>query len=297
MLLRAAALRTAANDWRGALDGLRTIAERFPDRRPAVQRQESEAVRAMLDANGGTLSALDIVLLASEHAAAVSSGPGSAAMARLLSDKLLALDLPNRAVPLLQGLIRGAPTGPARAEFGSRLSQLLIEAGSPADALTALDASRAPDLPGPLAMSRKLLRARALAATHDMPGAVTLLQSLGGDEADALRADLLEQAGDLRGSLDALATLSARLLPASGPIPDALQDKLLHQASIAARLHDTAALQSLSQHAPRLTGPRADLLRTLTAAPIAAPRDLPRSRSELALAREVPGRLQSWPAR
>ena len=297
VLLRAAELRAAARDWHRSLDALRSVDRQFPDRHPAVIALEAATIEAMLEAKGGDMSALDVVLLAAENAGAVPDGPAGAAMARLLADKLMALDLPSRAIPVLQGLVSTAPAGPARAEFGARLAQLLLEGDSPADAATALQASSAGNLPAPLEESRTLLLARAKAGQGDLAGGTALLRDLATDPADDLRATLLERAGDLRGSLGALNDLAARHPLPDGPLPDATQDVLLRQASLAARIQDRAALHGLAGVAPRLTGPRADLFRTLTLDPIGTPRDLTRAGRELALARGVPERLQAWQGR
>ena len=45
---------------------------------------------------------------------------------RLLAEKLMALDLPKRADPLLTRLMRAAPYGPAQAEFGATLATLRL---------------------------------------------------------------------------------------------------------------------------------------------------------------------------
>ena len=75
-----------------------------------------------------------------------NTGEGEAVQARF-ADRLLALDLPNRAGPVLDKLMRAAPAGPARATFGARLATLRLGEVDAGGALAALAASDAAGLP------------------------------------------------------------------------------------------------------------------------------------------------------
>jgi hypothetical protein len=292
MRIRAAELRAASGGWRAALDALRQTETQFPDQKPLIQARKTAAFQAMLDTQGGGMSPLDLVLLAAEYADCVPDGAAGATLAALLADKLLALDLPARAIPVLQGLMRGAQAGPVRAEFGHRLALLLLEAGDPAGAIAALQASAAPAIAPALSEARALVTAKALAAQGDLSGAVAALTEIGTAAADDLRATIMAKAGDVQGSLGALADLAAKLVPTEGPLSDAAQDVLMREASAAVRAPDPALLRTLERYAPRMTGARADVFRVLTAAPLAATSELPRAARELALARTIPQRLQ-----
>ena len=295
--LRGAALRAAAGGWRAALDSLRETERLFPEQRDAIGAQKAMVFQTMLSADGGAMSPLDVVLLAADYADCVPTGPTGAGLAALLADKLMALDLPARAIPVLQGLVQGAPPGPARAEFGARLARLLLEGGNPAGAEAALQASAAPGLPAPLQEARGLVQAKARAAQNDTPGAIAGLMNIGGAAADDLRASLLADKGDWPGSLQALNDLATHLVPAAGPLPDAAQDVLVRQASAATQAADGPALRRLEASAPRMSGPRADLFRILTSAPVTGPAELPRAAKDLTLARAIPSRLQELGAR
>ncbi len=289
--LRAAELRAAAQEWRPALEALRAIEATFPEQKAQVAARKAGVMGAMLTAQGAGLSALDLVLLAADYTDCVPDGPAGATMARLLADKLAALDLPARAVPVLQGLVRATAAGGARAEFGLRLGELLLEGGDALAAATALDASTAPDLPAPLRDRRELLQARVRAARGDPQGAAASLMQLGTEDADDLRATLLAKAGDWPGALGALNGLVARRVPADGPLSVADQELLVRQADAATQAKDAGTLRSLRQAAARLDGPRAEVFRLLTAAPLDTAADLPRARLELAAARGLSQRL------
>ena len=296
-LLRAAELRGAAADWRPALDALDTLQARYPGSHAAVQAKKAAILQAMLATQGDGLSALQLVLLAADHADAVSEGPSGAALARLLADKLTALDLPARAIPILKGLMQAAPAGEARAEFGAKLAALLLEGNDAAGAITALAASDAEELPAGLLQTRGLAMARARAAQGDVAAATAGLYALGTIAADDLRAAILANAGDFRGSLAALRDLAQKAVPADGPLTEQAQEVLLRQASAAAQLADTSLLRALERSTARMTGPRADLFRVLTAPALSGARDLPRAARELTAARALPRDLNAIPAR
>ncbi len=289
--LRVAELRAASGKWRVALDGLRDAESLFPDQVAAIRPRKAAVFGSMLAAEGGALSPLEVVLLAAEYADCVPEGEAGAALAALLADKLMALDLPARAIPVLQGVVKSTAAGPARAEFGARLAQLLLEGGDAAGAEAALAASAAPGLSTALAETRALATARVIAGQGDLPGAEAALRAMDSARADELRATLLAGAGDWRGSLMALNDLAARVVPAAGVLDEAAQAIVIRQASAAARVPDTAALRALAALAPRMTAGNQALLQVLTEAPVTSFNELGRAASELKLARQIPQRL------
>ncbi len=290
--LRVAELRTAAGAFRPALDMLRDTERLFPEQQPAIRAAMAAVFRVMLSAPQ-TVPPLEMVTLASDYAALLPQDAGDGISAALI-DKLLALDLPGRAGLLLASLMAAAPAGPARAAIGARLAQTQLELAAFPAVEAALDASEASGLPAALIEQRSLLRARARAAQGDLPGAVAGLLALGTIGADDLRATLLSEAADWSGSLAALADLAAKVIPAVGPLSDAMQDIVLRQATSAVQANDRVLLAELwRRHGARLAGARADLFHLLAAEPLRSPSDLPRTATELTLARLLPARLQT----
>ena len=291
--MRAAELRGAAGEWRAALDALRVIEAQFPEQHAGIQSRKAAVLQAMLQSEGNGLSPLELVLLAAENADGVPESLQGGVLAKLLADKLLALDLPARAIPVLQGLMQAAPAGEPRAELGMRLAQLLLDGNDATAAVTALKASASADLSPALRESRAMLGARARAAQGDIAGASAGLFELGTAAADELRADVLEGAGDWRGCLAALTDLVAKQVPSDGALNEAAQLLLLRQASAAARVPDPAMLHAMERYATRMTAPRSDLFRLLTAGPVSGTADLPRAAQELKLARALPEQLST----
>lgn len=291
MRLRVAELRTAAGAFRPALEALRDTERLFPAEQPAIRVAMAGVVRAML-AQPDAVEPLELVTLVSDYAALLPEQEGRG-LSALLADKLVALDLPGRAAPVLASLMAAAPAGAARAGIGARLAQMQLENAAAPAAEAALKASDAPGLPAPLVEQRTLALARARAVQGDLGGATAALQALGTAAADDLRATLLSQASDWPGSVAALSDLAAKTVPPNGPLSDVMQDVVLRQATSAAQARDAALLADLSRrYGPRLAGTRADLFRVLTAAPLQSSSDLPRAASELALARTLPDRLR-----
>jgi tetratricopeptide (TPR) repeat protein len=294
--LRAADLRGAAGDWRAALEFLRATDVLFPDQREAIRTHKTAVFEAMMATHGARLSPLDVVMLASDYADCVPDGGKDARLAGLLAEKLMALDLPARAIPVLQGLVKSTQPGPARAEFGMRLGQLLLDGGDGEAALTALQASDAPNLSTELKENRLLLTAKTQAALGHTREAAGSLDDIHSAAADDLRASLLGQVGDWKGSLDALSALAEKTLPSDGALSASAQSLIVREATAAIHSHDPGQLRRISGYLPRMTGASADMLRVLTETAITSTRELPRAATELKLARKIPEQIQSTAA-
>jgi hypothetical protein len=97
--LRAAELRAHAGAWRAALAQLRETASIWPDRQTQLRARAADIVQALArPENAAAVPPLEFVALAEENQDLLSSGSDAEIMAPLLADKLLALDLPRRAV-------------------------------------------------------------------------------------------------------------------------------------------------------------------------------------------------------
>jgi hypothetical protein len=123
---------------------------------------------AFLRGNGADeLAPLELVSLIDENSDLLPQGAEGEALESRLADKLLALDLPQRAGPVLEKLIQAAPTGAGRATFGARLAAMRLREGDAPGALAALSASEMTDLPADLIEHRTLLLAEAQAHNGD----------------------------------------------------------------------------------------------------------------------------------
>lgn len=298
--LRIAELRTQAGQFRPALDLLRDTQALFPAAREGIKARMGQVLQTLLTGDrASALKPIEFISLAEDFAAFVPAGEAGDRLAALLAGRLVALDLPDRAAPVLDRLMRAAPAGAPRARFGLQLATMRLEAGDAAAALAALQASDAPDLPTALAEERGLALARAQAKSGNLSGATSTLSALGTASADDLRASLLEGAKDWPGALAALRDLAAKRVAAAGALVPEQQEVVLREASAALQAGDQDALLGLRQaYGPRMgNGPRSDLFRLLTDGPVQSPADLPRAARDIALARGMPASLQSLSAR
>ena len=137
-----------------------------------------------------------------------------------------------------------------------------------------------------------MIDARIHARNHDVSGSTAILTQVGTPAADELRASVLSDNGDWHGAAVALEALAARTLPESGALDPAQQDLLLRLASAHSRTSDEVALRALgAKQAARMSGPRADMFRLLTTAPVSGVGDLRRVGGDIALARALPSAL------
>jgi hypothetical protein len=298
--LRIGALRAQSGNWRQALNGLRATEQLYPAAHDRVHSAQLAVIGGLLqEGQAQRMPALDLVALVEESADLLGSEDASSTLAPVLADKLMALDLPDRAAPILSRLMKATAAPAARAALGARLAALRLDQGNAVAAISVLDESGSADLPDSMRESRMILRARALADSGQQGAALALLGQAASEEGLELRARLLEQRHDWAGAVGALQALARASMPADGPLTEPQQDVLLRLASDAVRGGDMAVLQQLQAgDARRLTaGSRAALFQALVQQPIQALGDLPRAARETAAARAVAPALASYQAR
>jgi hypothetical protein len=289
--LRAAELRGEAGDWPGALALLRETEVAFPEHLAEIRPRTAQAFLALFrDGAADALPASQAVALFEDNADLLPTGPSGDAIVARIAERLVALDLTQRAAQMLARLQAVQPEGGLdRARTGLRLAELRLADGDHAGALAALAASEAERMPAALATERLILRARAVAAGGDRRGALDLLRGL--RAAAEARAEIAAAGGYWAEAVQALSELAEATLPPAGrPLEEAHRRLLVRLAAAAALAGDTATLSSLAAaHGERMaTGAYSEPFRLLTAEPVAGAADLPRLAAEVALARNLP---------
>ena len=292
---RAADLRVQAHDWRSALALLREAETVYPDDVPAIQDRMADTLSNMLRANGATaLAPLDLVALADENADLIANSKQSEQLDGILADKLIALDLPERAAPVLQKLMKSAMPGVGQARLGAKLAEVQLDQDQPQAALDALASSVSDGLPDDVVTERAMSAARAQAALGKPDLAAQILMPIADPAADDLRAQIYENAKNWPGAEAALADLAAKSVPATGDLTDAQRDIEVRLASATAQAGDAARLKLLRLMIARMgVGDRADMFRLLVAEPVRGLSDLARARAEDGLANSIPGAIGS----
>jgi hypothetical protein len=212
-----------------------------------------------------------------------------------LADRLLTLDLPDRAKPVLDKLMRSAKSDTAKARFGASLATLDMREGDDAGARTALDQSEGRDLPPDLVEQRIILRARSTAHLGDAAAATAMLAPLRTGRATEARAQILEDASDWTAAQQAWSDCAALTVPESGTLDDTQTRIVLRLATATARAGDDAGLAALrAKFGGRIgAGPFGDMFRLLTVEPIRTAADIKRSKQEINLAASLPGELKA----
>ena len=255
---RLAELKARTGAWRSALALLRDSETLFPDDKVAIHGELTDMFAGLLrDDTADSLAPLELVAVVEENADLLPTGLDGDALQAKLADRLVALDLPKRAGPVLEKLMKAATTDVARAGFGARLAALRLRESDMAGAMAALDASVAADLPAELAERRTLLVADADARRGDSARALAVLATLDSAAADEARATILERANDWPAAQRALADYAAKTVPAEGKLDDAQRRTLLRLATAAARAGDDAALTALRRRETAQDGFRA----------------------------------------
>lgn len=287
---RIAALRVEAGQGPEAFAMLDEAARYFPSEAEALRPELGEAFLAALRTAPPAMA----TMLFDAHPDLLPDGERGEATVLLLADRLVALDLNDRAAALLeQAAMRAAPS--ARASIGARLAALRLSEGEAAAAIAALDATEGDVLPEALARRRILLRARAMARRGDGLGADRLLAGIGAAGAET-RAELRAGARDWAGAASAQMEHLAAIMPAPPePLGQAQRVALMRAAAYAALASDEALLAALRDaYGARIDGgPLAEAFALMTSDPLRGIADLPRLQQEIGLLRVLPSRLEA----
>ncbi|MCU0889483.1 MAG: hypothetical protein MUC64_16000 [Rubritepida sp.] len=289
--LRAAELRADAGDWPGALALLRETEAAFPEHLAEIRPRTASAFLALFrDGAADQMPPSQAVALFEESADLLPTGTAGDAVVARVAERLIALDLTQRAAAMLTRLMASQPEGGLdRARTGLRLGQILLGDRDAEGALAALAATDAERLPASLAAERLILRARAMAASGNRAAALAMLRGLPG--AAEVRVDIAAAQGDWAETTAALAEIAeAQLPPADAALDEPARRLLVRLAAAAALAGDTATLASLAQTrgAQMASGAFSEPFRLLTADPVAGAVDLPRLAAEVQLARALP---------
>jgi len=194
LLRRLGELELQYGDMRQGLTRLREAVEHFPDHQEnaAIKARMTDAFAGVYDENGPRkLPPLTALALYDDFRDLTPPGARGDKMIQNLADRLVQMDLLDRAGELLDFQLKNRLHGVDKARVGARLAVVRLLDRQPKAAIAALDDSaETAKLPPNLEAERLHLRARALSETGDAAGALALLEGDTGADADQLRAEI-----------------------------------------------------------------------------------------------------------
>ncbi|MEQ9333355.1 tetratricopeptide repeat protein [Thalassobaculum sp.] len=186
-------LRLGENDYEAGLDALRQAVTFFPNNLETKEAAQ-ELTKAFSDifTRGAVegMTPLQALGLYDAFRELTPVGQAGDKIIEGLADRLVRVDLLDRAARLLDRQVKFRLQGVEKARVGARLAVIHLLDRQPDSAIKALDESVAPGLSDPLAQERRRLRARAIFELGDAQGALKLLEGDKSREADLLLSDI-----------------------------------------------------------------------------------------------------------
>jgi hypothetical protein len=178
LLERLGELYLADGKPRQGLEILRQLASHFPQHRDLnkVMAAMTKGFRdAFLGETAKKLRPLEAISLYGQFSELTPPGAEGGEIAMALADRMIDMDLLDRADAVLLDQVRHKLRGVDKARVGAKLAQVRLLDNDPDDALAALKESGGPDLPAPLAADRRRIEALALHRTARSIEALALL--------------------------------------------------------------------------------------------------------------------------
>ncbi len=220
LLRRLGELKLAENDFQGGLDTLHLAATYFSDF-PAAKDVAKEGSDAFADVFIGKTAddVPPVKALALYDAYRDLDPPGERhdAIVKKLVDRLVSVDLLDRAADLLDDQVKNHLTGLDKARAATQVALLRLMNHQPDAAITALDLDVGAGTTPDLARQRQELRARALFDLNRAPEALAMLGTDNSRDAYRLRADIYWRQRDWKNAAKTFALLAGEP-PAQGPL-------------------------------------------------------------------------------
>jgi len=193
LLRRLGELYLKVGDYRNGLRTLRQAATHFRDdkKAPEITEEMTKAFTGLyLNNEADSLQPITAIALYDEFKELTPPGELGDEMIRKLADRLVDVDLLDRAAALLQAQVEFRLKGLEKARVGTQLALVHILAREYDQGIAALDESNIKDLPEDLVVQRRHLRARALMGLQQVEDALTLLKDDQSHDAELLRTEI-----------------------------------------------------------------------------------------------------------
>lgn len=205
--------------YREGLSTLKEAATNFRDfeEAPEITKQMSETFNTLfLGKEADAIDPVKAIAIYNEFKELTPAGARGDEMIRNLADKLVEVDLLDRAAEILKAQVQFRLEGEEKARVGSRLGLIYTLAEDFQRALEVLQGTNEPNLPQDLVDQRRHLRAQILAGMNQTGDALTLLQEDDSEAAELLRMEIFWNRGEWREAAKSLRLL----VKMSGAKPD-----------------------------------------------------------------------------
>ncbi len=272
LLRRMGQLLIESGDYRAGLETLRRAATYFPEHplSAAVTEEMAAAFRDLyVGGKADDLPPLVAVALYDEFKELTPSGPEGEEMVRKLADRLVAVDLLDRAAELLAHQVGFRLEGEQKARVAARLAVIYLLDHKPQEAIDVLEGSKADGLPPDLVRQRRLLMAKALSEAGRTDEALALLDGDYARDADLVRAEIHWRAKAWDRAVETLERLVADLPGPGGRLTRAESETVLNLAVALTLDNDTDGLERLRARFLKAMGetPNRDAFRLLVGLP------------------------------
>ncbi|NIA69443.1 tetratricopeptide repeat protein [Pelagibius litoralis] len=217
LLRRLADLYVAENRHREALYTLRQAVTSFPDSpgaRDSAQKMRQTFAEIYRDVGDPDVPPLRALALYQEFKELTPAGAEGDRLITGLADRLVEVDLLDRAAELLEGQVRYRLEGEEKARIGARLALIHLLNHNPDASLSALEVSEAEGGDAALMAQRRQLRARAFSDLNRADDGLKMLEGDDSLDAEMLRADIHWRLRQWPQAVDSLAKLVPLLPPA-----------------------------------------------------------------------------------
>lgn len=193
LLKRLGELEIADGDYSGGLRTLKQLVSSYgqhPDIGSVAQTMSDTFAKLYLEGAADALPPVTAIALYDEFRELTPTGVRGDEMIRRLADRMIAVDLLDRAGELLKHQVEFRLTGVEKARVGAQLAVVRLLDQKPEQALLALSGSEAADIPDDLRRQRLYLQARALDDSGRPGPALALLAKDETPTAALLRAEI-----------------------------------------------------------------------------------------------------------
>lgn len=268
VLTKLAELYAEDANYPAAFETLQRITIGYPDSavaRDATARMQDIFASIFTGDGADTLAPLTSLALYDQYKELTPAGAAGDAIVRKLADRLVSVDLLDRAGGLLEEQVKTRLTGLEQARVATRVALVRLMNSQPTEAIAALDTPLSVDLPADLTRQRAELRARALTELGKPADALQLLNGDDSSDADRLRGDIAVKTENWP-ALISLLQKSLKEPGADGKLDRDAASTVLRLATAMALGRDKAGLDALTQKYAKAmdASPFKDSFRVLT---------------------------------